>query len=55
MTKQRDKLLEALKDIKTFVDNDFPPKVALGKRSPKYTEAWKQMNEIIELVERDSK
>jgi hypothetical protein len=40
-------LLEALIRIKKFVDEDFPPKVALGKRSKEYTEAWQNMKEAI--------
>ena len=47
---QRDELLSALEGIKKFVDNDFPPKVKLGKRSDEYTAAWEKMNEMIAKV-----
>lgn len=40
-------LFEALQGIKVFVDNDFPPKVEIGKRSPEYTNAWHAMNKAI--------
>jgi hypothetical protein len=44
LQEERDELLAALKLIKTFVDNDFPPKVRLGQRTPEYIAALERMN-----------
>lgn len=51
LAKERDELLASLKEIKKFVDNDFPPKVEIGKRSLEYTNAWKRMNDLIVKTE----
>lgn len=48
MKEERDKLHEALLTISKFVDNDFPPKVARGKRSKEYTDAWEKMHIALE-------
>jgi len=45
---------EALKGIAPFVANDFPPIVALGKRSDAYTAAWREMTRAIESLKSNS-